>query len=186
MAGCCRVLQGGWATTLTLLNEYAYLTFVTKGSSVMIEAGTPAPDFTLKNQFGEEVVLSSFRGSKPVVLVFFPLAFSGICTGELCEIRDNLGVFADSNVELFGVSVDSHYTQRAFAESQNYDFNLLADFWPHGAVAQSYGVFLSEAGIANRATIVIDKDGVVAASFVTAPGQAREFAAYREALNALA
>ncbi|CAB4564974.1 unannotated protein [freshwater metagenome] len=152
----------------------------------MIEPGTIAPDFTLKNQFGEEVTLSSFRGRKPVVLVFFPLAFSGICTGELCEIRDNLGVFNDSDVELFGISVDSHFTQRAFAESQNYDFNLLADFWPHGKVAESFGVFIAESGIANRATIVIDKDGVVAASFVTAPGQAREFATYRDALAQLA
>ncbi|MCX6495042.1 MAG: peroxiredoxin [Actinobacteria bacterium] len=152
----------------------------------MIEPGTIAPDFTLKNQFGEEVTLSSFRGSKPVVLVFFPLAFSGICTGELCEIRDNLGVFNDSDVELFGISVDSHFTQRAFAESQNYDFNLLADFWPHGKVAESFGVFIAESGIANRATIVIDKDGVVSASFVTAPGQAREFATYRDALAQLA
>lgn len=151
----------------------------------MIQPGTQAPDFTLKNQFGEDVSLSAFRGTKPVVLVFFPLAFSGICTGELCEIRDNLGVFSDSNVELFGVSVDSHFTQRAFAESQNYDFNLLADFWPHGQVADDFGVFISDSGIANRATIVIDKNGVVAASFVTEPGQAREFAAYREALAAL-
>ncbi len=151
----------------------------------MIQAGTLAPDFTLKNQFGESVTLSSFRGVKPVVLVFFPLAFSGICTGELCEIRDNLGIFADSNVELFGISVDSFYTQRAFAESQNYDFNLLADFWPHGKVAADFGVFVEEQGFANRATIVINKDGHVAASFVTAPGQAREFAAYREALTAL-
>jgi peroxiredoxin len=119
-------------------------------------------------------------------LVFFPLAFSGICTRELCEIRDNLGVFNDSDVELFGISVDSHFTQRAFAESQNYDFNLLADFWPHGKVAESFGVFIAESGIANRATIVIDKDGVVGASFVTAPGQAREFAAYRDALAQLA
>lgn len=151
----------------------------------MIEIGTLAPDFALKNQFGETVTLSSFRGVKPVVLVFFPLAFSGICTGELCEIRDNLGLFADSDVELFGVSVDSFFTQRAFAESQNYDFNLLADFWPHGKVAQDFGVFVADEGFANRATIVIDKEGKVAAHFVTAPGQAREFGAYREALNAL-
>ena len=152
----------------------------------MIQPGTPAPNFTLKNQFGEDVSLESFRGVKPVVLVFFPLAFSGICTGELCEIRDNLGVFNDSNVELFGISVDSHFTQRAFAESQNYDFNLLADFWPHGKVADEYGVFISERGIANRATIVIDKNGVVAATFVTEPGQARDFASYRDALAQLA
>lgn len=151
----------------------------------MIQPGTTAPDFTLKNQFGEDVSLSQFRDVKPVVLVFYPLAFSGICTGELCEIRDNIGIFADKNVELFGISVDSHFTQRAFAESQNYDFNLLADFWPHGGVADSYGVFLPERGIANRATIVIGADGVVTASFITEPGKPREFAAYQNALAQL-
>ncbi len=147
------------------------------------EIGTIAPDFTLKNQFGEEVTLSQFRGKKPVVLVFFPLAFSGICTGELCEIRDNLAIFADAGVELLGISVDSHFALRAFAEKEKYQFSLLADFWPHGAVATSYGSFVEAAGIANRGTFIIDKDGKVVASFITAPGQARDFVSYREALD---
>ena len=116
-----------------------------------LENDTQAPDFDLANQFGERVRLSDFRGVKAVALVFFPLAFSGVCTGELCALRDNLDLFTDHDVELLGVSVDSKATLRAFAEQEGYDFPLLADFWPHGAVAKEYGVFLDEKGFANRA-----------------------------------
>ena len=126
-----------------------------------LENDTQAPDFDLANQFGEHVRLSDFRGVKPVALVFFPLAFSGVCTGELCALRDNLDIFADHDVELLGISVDSKATLRAFAEQEGYDFQLLADFWPHGAVAKEYGVFLEEKGFANRVTFVIGKDGKV-------------------------
>ena len=135
--------------------------------------GDLAPDFTLPNQFGEQVTLSSFRGVKPVVVVFYPLSFSGICTGELCEIRDNFDHFERSGVELLAISVDSKFVQKMFAEREDYKFSVLADFWPHGKVAQDYGVFLEEHGIANRATFVIDKDGVLVAKFVTAVGQAK-------------
>lgn len=144
-----------------------------------------APDFALSNQFGETIRLSEFRGNKPVALVFFPLAFSGTCTTELCELRDNLGLFTDSGVELMGVSVDSKASLRAWAERENYDFTLLADFWPHGAVAKEYGVFIEEKGFANRATFLIDVDGVVRVSFVTAPGEARSLEAYTQALAGL-
>ena len=147
--------------------------------------GTPAPEFALKNQFGETIALSDFVNKKPVVLVFFPLAFSGICTGELCELRDNFSMFKDSGIELLGVSVDSHFTLRAFAEQEKYDFSLLSDFWPHGAVANDYGVFVEAAGIANRATFVIGKNGDIAGSFVTAPGEARSLASYKEILETL-
>ena len=147
--------------------------------------GDAAPDFTLANQFGESVTLSDFAGKKPVVLVFYPLSFSGVCTGELCELRDNFSVFERDNVELLAISVDSKYVQKAFAEQEGYKFSVLADFWPHGAVAQKYGVFLEEAGISNRASFVIDKDGVLAAKFVTAPGQARSLQEYQRALDSL-
>jgi peroxiredoxin len=147
--------------------------------------GTPAPAFSLKNQFGETVSLSDFTGKKAVVLVFFPLAFSGICTGELCELRDNFSLFQDANIELLGISVDSHFALRAFAEQEKYEFSLLADFWPHGGVAQEYGVFVDGAGIANRATFVIGKDGNIAGHFITAPGEARSLAAYTEILATL-
>ena len=147
--------------------------------------GDAAPDFTLVNQFGESVTLSDFAGKKPVVLAFYPLSFSGVCTGELCELRDNFSVFDRDNVELLAISVDSKYVQKAFADQEGYKFSVLADFWPHGAVAKQYGVFLDEAGISNRATFVIDKDGVLAAKFVTAPGQARSLQEYQRALDSL-
>ena len=150
-----------------------------------LENDTQAPDFDLANQFGEHVRLSDFRGVKPVALVFFPLAFSGVCTGELCALRDNLDIFTDHEVELLGISVDSKATLRAFAEQEGYDFQLLADFWPHGAVAKEYGVFLEEKGFANRATFVIDVNGVIRASFITAPGEARSLEEYTAAVAEL-
>lgn len=151
----------------------------------MIQVGAQAPDFELTNQFGESVRLSSFRGKKSVALVFFPLAFSGICTGELVELRDNFAQFQAADVEVLAISVDSKFSLRAWAEKEGYQFSLLADFWPHGGVATAYGVFLDEPGLANRATFLIDESGVVRASFVTAPGEARPFAQYIQALAEL-
>lgn len=150
-----------------------------------LAVGAIAPEFTLKNQFGEMISLSDFLGKKAVALVFYPLSFSGICTGELCEIRDNINVFATKDVEVIGISVDSHFVQRQFAEKEGYDFNLLADFWPHGEVAQKYGVFVEDAGISTRATFVIDKDGKIAGEIITNPGQARDFAAYKAIIENL-
>jgi peroxiredoxin len=150
-----------------------------------LENETHAPDFELVNQFGETVRLSDFQGDKAVALVFFPLAFSGTCTGELCELSENLDLFASHGVELIGISVDSKYSLRVWAEQQGYDFTLLADFWPHGQVAKEYGVFLEDKGFANRATFLIDTDGIVQASFITAPGEARSLDAYRAALETL-
>lgn len=147
--------------------------------------GDHAPDFELVNQFGENVKLSDFRGKKNVVIVFYPLSFSGICTGELCELRDNFAAFQDASVELLAISVDSKFVQKIFAEQEKYEFNVLADFWPHGGVAKQYGVFLEEHGIANRATFVINKDGELIAKFITAPGQARNLDEYKKALAAL-
>ena len=151
-------------------------------SPIIVDA---APDFTLVNQFGAEVSLSDFRGKKNVVLVFYPLSFSGICTGELCELRDNFAQFDSADVELLAISVDSKFVQKQFAESEGYKFNVLADFWPHGSVAKTYGVFIEEAGISNRATFVINKDGELVAKFITAPGQARSLDEYSKALATL-
>lgn len=148
----------------------------------MAVVGELAPDFKLQNQFGEEVSLSALRGM-PVVLVFYPLSFSGICTGELCELRDNLSMFESSGVKLIGISVDSKFVQAKFAEQEGYKFDLLADFWPHGKVASDYGVFLEERGIATRATFVIDSEGVLAAKFVNGPGEARSLSDYKKALE---
>ncbi|TAM70050.1 MAG: peroxiredoxin [Microbacteriaceae bacterium] len=150
-----------------------------------LENDTLAPDFELPNQFGKPIRLSDFAGRKAVALVFFPFAFSGTCTGELCELRDNLELFAAEDVELLGVSVDSKYSLRAWAEQEGYNFSLLADFWPHGQVAKEYGVFLDDKGFANRATFLIDAGGVIRESFITAPGEARSLDAYRAALEEL-
>ena len=150
-----------------------------------LENDTQAPDFELVDQFGQTTRLSDYRGRKAVALVFFPLAFSGTCTGELCELRDNLALFKDHAVELIGISVDSKFTLRAWAEQEGYDFTLLADFWPHGEIAKEYGVFLAEKGFANRATFLIDESGIIRASFITAPGEARSLEAYRAALELL-
>ncbi len=146
---------------------------------------TLAPDFELANQFGERVRLSSFRGVKPVVLVFYPLAFSGTCTTELCELRDNLSLFKDAGVELLGISVDSKATLRAWAEHEGYDFSLLADFWPHGGVATQYGVFNDVKGFANRATIVINADGGIHSRFETGTSETRSLDDYRAAIVAV-
>lgn len=152
---------------------------------MIAEPGTVAPDFALSNQFGQAVRLSEFRGVRPVTLVFFPLAFSRICEGELCTLRDNFDMFEGAGTELLAVSVDSKHALRAWAEEQRYEFSLLADFWPHGEVARTYGAFHDERGHANRATFVIDVDGVIRSSFVTAQGEARPLDRYREALAAL-
>lgn len=146
---------------------------------------TQAPDFELANQFGERIRLKDFAGKRPVALVFFPLAFSSTCTSELCTLRDNLDLFKQNGVELIGISVDSKATLRAWAETEGYDFTLLADFWPHGAVAKEYGVFIEEKGFANRATFVIDARGIIRASFITAPGQPRALEDYRLALDSV-
>ena len=147
-----------------------------------IHVGDKAPNFALSNQFGETVSLEALRG-RPVVLVFYPLSFSGICTGELCELRDNLSMFETSGAELLAVSVDSKFVQAKFAEQEGYKFSVLADFWPHGAVAQSYGVFLEDKGIATRATFVIDSEGFVVAKMLNGPGEARSLAEYKKALE---
>ena len=152
---------------------------------MVIQVGEVAPDFTLSNQHGEELTLSELVAEGPVALVFFPLAFSGICTCELCELRDNLAVFNDAKVRLVGVSVDAVCSLKVWAEQEGYEFSILSDFWPHGAVAREYGAFVEERGIATRATVIIGEDRKVLASFETSPGEARDFAAYREAVAAL-
>src|SRR4051795_12187767 len=150
-----------------------------------IEVGAQAPDFVLKDQNNQEVRLSDFRGAKKVLLVFYPLAFTGTCQGELCSVRDNLGDFANDEVQVLTVSVDSPYSHKVWANQQGYEFPLLADFWPHGGVAQAYGVFNDVAGFANRGTFVIDKHGVVRFAEMLGPGQSRDQKGWRKALAAL-
>ncbi|WP_155373311.1 peroxiredoxin [Catellatospora vulcania] len=150
-----------------------------------IEAGAAAPEFVLKDQNNQEVRLSDFRGAKNVLLVFYPLAFTRTCEGELCEIRDNLGDFVNEDTQVLSVSVDSVFAHKVWANEQGYEFPLLADFWPHGGVAQAYGVFNEDRGYANRGTFVIDKAGVVRYAEMNLPGEARDQEAWRKALAAL-
>lgn len=123
--------------------------------------GAPAPDFTLRDQFGQEVTLSSFAGRKAVALVFFPWAFSNVCTGEMSGIRDRLDEFLTFDTEVLALSTDPTYSLRVFADRDGLNFPLLSDFWPHGAVASSYGVFDSELGVARRSSFTVDKGGIV-------------------------
>lgn len=123
--------------------------------------GTPAPDFTLRDQFGQEVTLSSFQGHKSVALVFFPWAFSNVCTNEMAVIRDRLDEFLTFDSEVLAISTDATYSLRVFADTDGLNFPLLSDFWPHGAVASAYGVFDAELGVARRSSFVIDKGGVI-------------------------
>jgi mycoredoxin-dependent peroxiredoxin len=150
-----------------------------------VEVGAPAPDFVLKDQNNQEVRLSDFRGVRNVLLVFYPLAFTNVCQGELCQVRDRLSDFVNESVQLLTVSVDSVYAHKVWADREGYDFPLLADFWPHGAVASSYGVFNSERGVANRGTFLIDRDGIVRFAEMNLPGEARDQDAWRKALAAL-
>ncbi len=150
-----------------------------------VEVGDHAPDFELKDQHGTPVSLSSFRGKKNVVIVFYPLAFSGVCSGELCAIRDQFPEITRDDVELLAVSVDSTFVLRTWAERDHFDFALLADFWPHGAVAKAYGVFDDKVGVATRGTFIIDKEGVVRWRVVNPIPQAREIADYQKALAEL-
>ena len=151
----------------------------------MIAVGDEAPDFTLKDQNNEEFTLSAYRGKQAVLIVFYPLAFTGICTGELCKVRDDMPTFANDDVQVVSVSVDSVYSHKIFSEREGYEFPLLADFWPHGAVAQLYGVFNDIAGIANRGTFLVDKDGVVRFAEMNGPGEGRDADEWRDAIKSL-
>jgi peroxiredoxin len=151
-----------------------------------VEVGSQAPDFTLNDYNKQAVQLSSFRGDKPVLLVFYPFAFSGICTGELCQLRDEFADYDNKGVQVLGVSVDTPFSLKAWAEKEGYQFPLLSDFWPHGEVAKAYGVFNEQAGLAVRGTFLIDKEGVVRFAEVNAPGEARDQQGWKKAVAELA
>ena len=151
----------------------------------MIQVGEHAPDFTLKDQNNELFMLSSFRGRQAVLIIFYPLAFTGICTGELCAVRDDLATFQNDEVQTVTISVDSSYSHKIFSEREGYDFPLLSDFWPHGAVAQTYGVFNDETGFANRGTFLVDREGIVRFAEMNGPGEGRNPQDWRDALAKL-
>ena len=128
-----------------------------------VQIGQDAPDFTLKDTDMQDVSLSSFRGQKNVVLLFVPLAFTGVCTGELGSVRDNLAAYTDLNAEVFGISVDSPFSQKAWKEQENYNFRLLSDFNREAVTAYGaqYDNLLGFQGVAKRAAFVIDRAGKV-------------------------
>lgn len=150
-----------------------------------LAVGDVAPDFTLSDANKNAVSLSDFRGDKAVLLVFYPFAFSGICTAELCQVRDELGDYQNDAIQVLAVSTDPIPTLKAWADVQGYSFPLLSDFWPHGAVAQQYGSFFDKAGMALRGTFLVDTDGIIRFTEVNQPGEARDQAAWKRALAEL-
>ncbi|MGH3436077.1 MAG: peroxiredoxin [Sciscionella sp.] len=150
-----------------------------------VEVGSKAPDFTLNDYNKQQVSLSDFTGKKNVLLVFYPFAFSGVCQGELCQVRDEIDDYQNDKVQVLGVSVDTPFSLKAWAEAQGYQFPLLSDFWPHGAVAKEYGVFHADAGLALRGTFLIDTEGVVRFAEVNQPGDARDQQGWKKAIAAL-
>jgi mycoredoxin-dependent peroxiredoxin len=151
----------------------------------MLPVGSTAPDFTLPDQNRQPVTLSDFRGVKDVLLVFFPLAFTGICQGELDQIRDHLPDFENDGRAVLAISVGPAPTHKVWATQSGFLFPVLADFWPHGAVSQAYGVFKDEAGVANRGTFVIDRTGTIRFAEMKQPGEARDQRLWVDALAAL-
>lgn len=150
-----------------------------------VHLGDTAPDFELRDQTGQPVKLSDYRGKKHVVLVFYPLAFTGTCEGEMCQIRDQLEVYQNDEVQILAVSVDAPPTHKRWANEQGFDFPLLSDFWPHGEVARAYGVFDERVGVAERGTFIIDKDGTVAYTDRNPIPEARDQAAWQEVLRSI-
>jgi peroxiredoxin len=148
----------------------------------MVAVGEPAPEFSLKDQHNQVVSLADFRGDKNVLLLFYPYAFTRVCEGELCAIRDDLSSFENDLVQVLTVSVDTVFAHRVWAEQEGFTFPLLADFWPHGAVAQAYGCFDEVRGCSTRGSYVIDRDGIVRWMTVNAIPDARDQAEYLKVL----
>ena len=132
----------------------------------VLSPGTQAPDFSLRSTPDQSVSLSEFRG-RPVVLAFYPADWSPVCGDQMALYNEILPEFQKFGAELIGVSVDGVWCHRAFAEARHLRFPLLSDFEPKGAVARSYGAYRSEDGISERALFVIDKNGVIAWSYLS-------------------
>jgi mycoredoxin-dependent peroxiredoxin len=151
----------------------------------MLAVGVGAPDFTLHDQNRQPVTLSDFRGAKDVLLVFFPLAFTGICQGELDQVRDHLPDFENDHSAVLAISVGPAPTHKVWATESGFLFPVLSDFWPHGAVSQAYGVFNDDAGVSHRGTFVVDRSGTIRFAEMKQPGEARDQRLWIEALAAL-
>ncbi|GAB77281.1 Peroxiredoxin [Austwickia chelonae] len=141
------------------------------------QVGAPAPDFTLPDQFGRLTTLSCLVSDRAVLLVFFPFAFSGICTGELRELRDDRGRFDNDVVHPVGLSCDPVPSLRAWDDAEAFFFPLLSDFWPHGAVSEAYQVFDPSDGASHRGTFLVDRDLRIRWSSVQDRSSRRDFSA---------
>ena len=150
-----------------------------------LPVGTTAPEFSLPDPNKTRVSLSSFRGKRAVLLVFYPFAFSRTCTAELCQIRDDLGSFENEEVQVLAISTDTAQSLKAWSLAQGYTFPLLSDFWPHGEVARTYDVFFDKSGMALRGTFLVDADGVIVFSEANGPGERRDQTAWKRAVAAL-
>ena len=144
--------------------------------------GELAPPFASRDQHGTPVSSADFVGRTAVLVVFFPWAFSRICGGELCSLRDDLPRFASADVQVVGISCDAMFSLRTWADTEGFGFPLLTDHWPHGAIASSYGVFDAVAGAALRGTFLIDREGVLRWSQVKGIGEERSADDYATAL----
>jgi mycoredoxin-dependent peroxiredoxin len=151
----------------------------------VLDVGAVAPDFTLKDQDGRDVTLSVVLRAKDVLVVFFPLAFTGICQRELDDVKAHLEDFVNDETQTLAVSVGPPPTHKVWARQSGFTFPMLSDFWPHGEVARTYGVFNADAGIANRGTFVIDRGGIVRFAEMMGPGEARDRSVWTAALAAL-
>ncbi len=149
-----------------------------------LPVGAPAPHFSLRDQHGQDVSLAGLRGA-PVLLVFYPWAFSRVCTGELATLRDVRRSVEERGAQLLAISCDPVFSLRAFADAEALDYPLLSDFWPHGAVASAYGVFDPERGCPRRSSYLLDREGVVHWSVHHQISDAREVQAHLEALRGL-
>ena len=148
-----------------------------------LEAGDEAPDFELRDQHGQRVRLSSYRGSKAVLLVFFPSAFSPVCSSELSTLGETATTLAGRDVELLTVSCDPMFTLRAFSDAEGVDFRMLTDFWPHGKVSSAYDVFDRDFGCSKRSTFIVDRTGIVRWQVHNAMPDLRSVDDYLEALD---
>ena len=151
----------------------------------MISVGAEAPDFTLSNQNREQFTLSECRNSKAVLIVFYPFAFTNVCTGELNRIKADLDAFQNDDVQVVTISCDSVYSQRVFALREELTFPMLADYWPHGEVARAYGVFNEDGGFANRGTFLVDREGIVRFAEMNQIGEGRDADEWIAAIKSL-
>ncbi|MFP4150093.1 MAG: peroxiredoxin [Nitriliruptoraceae bacterium] len=148
-----------------------------------VQIGDQAPDFELKDQTNRPVRLSDYRGKKHVLIVFYPLSFTGVCEGEMCQIRDSIETYRNDEVETLAISVDAPPTHARWAHEQGFEFPLLSDFWPHGEVASTYGVFDDTIGLALRGTFIVNKEGTVVYTDRNPVPEARDQQAWKRALK---